>query len=110
MGRMAFIALLPLALAACGSDTDSEPTDTSTEDTTGKVGYDKDATNASNYEIAYQVCGAFPPEKIASDLGISSTDPVDIATAYAEGYTERFRQAGLDGCLDVLTGQPMEWP
>lgn len=62
----------------------------------------------SNYEIAYQVCGAFSLRKLASDLGISSTSPVAIAEAYAADYRPAFRQAPYAGCLAVLLGRPSE--
>lgn len=110
MGRGTLIVLLVLGLAACGGDNDSELVDTSTEDTTGKVGYDEDATDAMNYDIAYQTCEAFSPEDLADDLGTSSTDPLELATAYAEGSTERYRRANFEGCLDALQGSPKDWP
>jgi hypothetical protein len=60
--------------------------------------------HASNYEAAREVCSAFPKEQTARELGLSaSADEFEIAEAYAdEGYTDRFRQAGFEGCFDGL--------
>ena len=62
--------------------------------------------HADNYRTAYRVCGAFPPAKIASDLGVPSTDPADLAQAYSEGKRPAFRQAPFEGCLDALLERP----
>lgn len=112
MKRLGMIALLIVGLAACGDDSDEGPTGTveTTEDTTGQVGKDKDATDASNYDVAYGICSTASTEKLVNDLGAASSDPADIADAYAEGYTDAFKQAGYEGCLDGLTGQPRDWP
>jgi hypothetical protein len=62
---------------------------------------------AENYDLAKVACGAFPPAKVARDLGL----PVDgdtavelgrIAERYARGYTGSNRQAAFEGCLDGL--------
>jgi hypothetical protein len=60
--------------------------------------------DASNYEAAKEICSAFPKEQIAQELDLpASADEFDIAEAYADdGYTDRFRQAGFEGCLDGL--------
>jgi hypothetical protein len=60
-----------------------------------------------NYDEANAVCGAFPPRKVASDLGLdvdvhTSEGLVRIAEAYAADYGPSFRQAVLEGCLDGL--------
>ena len=60
-----------------------------------------------NYKIARAVCSGFPPEKVASDLGISvdvhtSEGLGEIAETYAAEYRPAFRQAAFEGCLDGL--------
>jgi hypothetical protein len=61
--------------------------------------------HASNYEAAMEICSAFPRSQIARELGLpASADEFDIAEAYADGYTDRFRQAGFEGCIDGLLG------
>jgi hypothetical protein len=60
-----------------------------------------------NYDEANAVCGAFPPRKVASDLGLdvdvhTSEGLVRIAEAYAADYGPSFRQAVFEGCLDGL--------
>lgn len=62
--------------------------------------------HASNYEAAKEICSAFPQEQIAQELGLpASADEFEIAEAYADdSYTDRFRQAGFQGCLDGLLG------
>lgn len=62
--------------------------------------------HAENYRTAHEVCGTFPPAKIASDLGVSSTNPADLARAYSEMKRPAFRQAPFEGCLDALLGRP----
>jgi hypothetical protein len=59
------------------------------------------------YTISKQVCGAFPPEKVASDLGISvdtstSEGIVSIAEAFSQQYTGPAQQDSFEGCLDGL--------
>jgi len=110
MKRLVMACVLVLfVFAGCGSDSDA-PDDPLTEDTTGHVGRDKNATDASNYDIAYSICGTASTDELVNDLGAASSDPADIADAYAEGYTEAFQQAAYEGCLDALTGQSKEWP
>jgi hypothetical protein len=58
--------------------------------------------NRENYEIAKFACGAFSRKKVARDLGITSTDPIDLAQKYSEGYRGPFRQAAFEGCLAGL--------
>jgi hypothetical protein len=62
--------------------------------------------HANNYEAAKEICSAFPKEQIAGELGLpTSADEFEIAEKYADdGYTDRFRQAGFEGCLDGLLG------
>ena len=60
--------------------------------------------------MAYDICSTTPPEELAAGFGAASPDPADLAVAYAAGYTERFRQAGHEGCLDGLTGAPRAYP
>ncbi len=57
--------------------------------------------HASNYEAAKEICSAFLKEQIARELGLpASADEFEIAEAYADdGYTDRFQQAGFEGCL-----------
>lgn len=57
--------------------------------------------HAENYEIAKAACGAFPPRELAKEYG-TSTDPFEIAEAYAAGYMEAFQQANFEGCLAGL--------
>jgi hypothetical protein len=58
---------------------------------------------AKRYEEDREICGLFPPSKVARDLGLSaSSDSVTIAEAYADGYQPQFHQAAFEGCLDGL--------
>jgi hypothetical protein len=66
---------------------------------------------AENYDVAKVACGAFPPRKVASDLGLTvDGDTADelgqIAERYARGYTGSNRQAAFEGCLDGLPNPP----
>jgi hypothetical protein len=76
----------------------AEPT-TATDEFSGE--------SASVYSDANALCSAFPPEKIARDLGIradtsTSEGIVSIAEAFAEGYRGDVHQAAFEGCLDAL--------
>lgn len=98
-----------LALGACGSDSNgggnsngggssakpSKPTKTGAAKFTGQ--------HRENYNIAKASCGAFPPAKVARDLGLpASADPVRIAETLAADYRPAFRQAVFEGCLRGL--------
>ena len=61
------------------------------------------------YEIANAVCGAFPPRKVARDLGVRVSKPLDgldldnIAFKYAEELAPtEHRQAAYEGCLHAM--------
>lgn len=128
------IAWVCLGLVACGGDNESEPAATTPEqpadvapvetappepeperepepETTEQTptGSDKfTGQDRENYEIAKEVCGAFPAEQSARDLGLTgnrgrtSEELVEIAETYAEGLRPSFRQAAFEGCLDGL--------
>lgn len=58
---------------------------------------------AKRYAEDREICGLFPPSKVARDLGLpANSDSVTIAEAYADGYQPQFRQAAFEGCLDGL--------
>lgn len=130
------LAALLLAVSGCGGDDPQEATPTQPaipdveapeeeaeeappaedrEDVPARPAQEEEPTGAAkftgqdreNYELANEVCGTFPPEKIASDLGISvdvntSEGLVQIAEKYAKDYRPNFRQAVFEGCLDAL--------
>jgi hypothetical protein len=89
-------------------ETEAQPTPTRTKPQARQLAPKFTGVHANNYEIAYYACGSFSPKKMARDFGISSTHPVDLADAYAEGYRPGFRQANYEGCLDVLLGRPSQ--
>ena len=95
-------ALAIVSLTGCGGGT---PTTSQQDDPSAKsrrfTGIDAD-----NYRTAYFICGKFTIQKIASDVGINSTDPATVADAYANDYDPERRQAPYDGCLDALVGDP----
>jgi hypothetical protein len=121
-------AVLVLAITGCGSSgandsattrstqpTTSTTTSTTTTETT--VGTTTKTTKAKHagftgqaagtYGDARDVCGAFPPRKVARDLGVhvngtSTSELRAIADAYASGYRASFRPAAYAGCLAGL--------
>lgn len=64
---------------------------------------------ADSFVLAYQVCSVFPPEDFVAqgfETG-GSTDPVDVAQAYAEEtFIASSQQAGFEGCLGAFEGRP----
>lgn len=83
-----------LALAGCGG------------------GYEKyEGAKGSAYEIENEACGAAPPEKVASDLGVredpnTSEGLERIAAKASERYEEGpVREGAYEGCLDALRNQ-----
>lgn len=55
---------------------------------------------AERYEEDRIVCGLVPHSQIAREFGIASTShPIEVAEAYAEGFYGRFEQAAFEGCL-----------
>lgn len=62
----------------------------------------------SNYTDAKATCGAFPPAKVASDLGLrgnrgqTADELGDIALKFSKTYSPAFRQAVFEGCLAGL--------
>jgi hypothetical protein len=124
---MRAVLILALAIAAavatagCGDDDGGNGTDESKAPATTEAaqepppapaepttGADKfSGESASVYSDANALCSAFPPEKIARDLGIqadtsTSEGIVSIAEAFAEGYRGDVHQAAFEGCLDAL--------
>lgn len=58
---------------------------------------------AERYEEDRTVCGLVPHSQIAREFGIaSSSHPLEVAEAYAEGFYGRFEQAAFEGCLDGI--------
>jgi len=58
---------------------------------------------AQRYEEDRIVCGLVPHSQIAREFGIASTShPLEVAEAYAEGFYGRFEQAAFEGCLDGI--------
>lgn len=58
---------------------------------------------AERYEEDRIVCGLAPHSQIAREFGIASTShPLEVAEAYAEGFYGRFEQAAFEGCLDGI--------
>lgn len=58
---------------------------------------------AERYEEDRIVCGLVPHAQIAREFGIASTShPLEVAEAYAEGFYGRFEQAAFEGCLDGI--------
>lgn len=55
--------------------------------------------DANNYEINCLSCKVFGPQKVAKDLHMRSTNPVDVAEKVSMGYRRGFRQAVFEGCL-----------
>lgn len=129
---MAAALLVTAALAGCGDDepdnakspppppaltaTEPEPEPPESVAEAQPEAAEEDGTAADkftgqdreNYDIAKEVCGAFPPDQVASDLGLSgnrgrtSEDLVTIAEAYAESYRGSSQQAAFAGCLEGL--------
>lgn len=60
---------------------------------------------AERYKEDRIVCGLVPHSQIAREFGIASTShPVEVAEAYAEGFYGKFEQAALEGCYDGIQG------
>lgn len=58
---------------------------------------------AQRYEEDRIVCGLVPHSQIAREFGIASTShPLEVAEAYAEGFYGRFEQAAFEGCFDGI--------
>lgn len=55
------------------------------------------------YEEDRIVCGLVPYTQIAKEFGIAaSSEPLEVAEAYAEGFYGRFEQAAFEGCFDGI--------
>jgi hypothetical protein len=65
---------------------------------------------ADSFTLSYQVCSVFEPEEFVDqgfDTPGGSTDPVDVARAYAdETYVPESEEAGFEGCLAAFDGRP----
>jgi hypothetical protein len=103
--RFSFAALAIALLAGCGSGT-TESAEQPDDDPPSAMPREFTGIHAENYRTAYFICGEFPIRKVASDLGIDSTDPVTVAKAYADEYKPEYRQAPFEGCLDAFIGDP----
>jgi hypothetical protein len=85
-----------LAMTACGGDK----TMTSTSKPPASISLRK----APSYNTAAQTCAAVPPQTLARDLGLSTTDHATIARKYAERNTPlALRQGAYEGCLAGLS-------
>lgn len=125
MRRLLVLVLLAFAFAGCGTSGDSKTTEAKTttappvtepvaptETTKPKpkpTGRSKfTGQDRENYDTAKQVCGAFPPAKVAADLGLdrnrgrTAVELGDIAQAYAKEYRGSFQRAAFEGCLAGL--------
>jgi hypothetical protein len=88
-----------LALTGCGDD---EPASEPAGD--GGSGFDKSAERDA-FRDSKQNCGAFSVEQVAREYGGDPSNPLSVATAYAEeAYVGRFQGAARDGCLEGLQG------
>lgn len=55
---------------------------------------------AKRYEEDRIVCGLVPHSQIAREFGVASTSlPVEVAEAYADGFYGKFQHAAFKGCL-----------
>jgi hypothetical protein len=110
------LLVIASALAACGDDSPSK-TSTSQSRTgpssarsdnvqTSHGRADGRSPSANKYPSVYveaaRVCAIGPPEKVAENLGVSSTKPRVLAQALAKGYLPRLRKAAFQGCLAAL--------
>lgn len=102
--RCGAVVSVLLVFAGCGGDDGSDDGNSPADD----IGPDDVA--AENYDLAYTVCGEFPIEETAAEYGAASQEPVDVATAFAEGYRPAYRQPVFEGCLDALLGNPKRRP
>jgi hypothetical protein len=83
---------------AAGSPKKTPPTTHESESTPKFTG-----AQAKRYQEDKELCGLFPPSKVARDLGLpAGSDPITIAEAYADGYQPQFHQAAFEGCLAGL--------
>jgi hypothetical protein len=105
---MVGVLILSVPLCACGEgrSTSARSTPAATQvETTNPPGHAKfQGQDRDNYDNAKVSCGAFPARQVARELGVRGTNPVTIATAFANGFREAFRQAAFEGCLAGLRG------
>ena len=57
------------------------------------------------YDEAKAVCGRQPPKRVATDLGMETDNPLQIAKRYARGYVPELQRSVFAGCLAGLRGQ-----
>lgn len=96
-----------LAFAGCG-DEDSDPAFTAPDPpaSANKQENDQqlDSLLQNTYDVARDVCASSGIKQVAKDLGVSASDPLAVADAFAEGSTEAHKDASRTGCLEGLTG------
>ena len=104
-------AIAALAIAGCGSTSESTPTATPTATTQPAAprpaphsnaprGSERARIDLRNFENARDVCRLFPARRIAREYGVPpGSDDVTIALAYARVYRPGFRQPVFEGCL-----------
>jgi hypothetical protein len=105
--RVIAVGLVLAFLVACsGGGSESRPTrpaPTSSAQTTA----DLSDLAATNYKAGYETCSASPPDKLAADLGVATTDPPTIAHAYStRNFPAPLQEPPFGGCIDALTDQP----
>jgi hypothetical protein len=122
-GVPTLLAVLALGLAGCGrrgnrraqqrgnAPESESPTRPDNEQHATSAGGGFTGQAAANYDIARTACGAFPPRKVAEDLGLqvdgdTAVELGQIAGRDARGYTGRNRQGHLQGCHDGLPDPP----
>ena len=87
------------AHAHAGGSAKKTPQATHESESTSKF----TGAQAKRYQEDKELCGLFPPSKVARDLGLpASSDSITIAEAYADGYQPQFHQAAFEGCLAGL--------
>jgi hypothetical protein len=109
LGIVVLLATMSAITLACEDSETGDPASEIETETGSETGTETDTDNRASddevYDIAFQSCNVFPPKKIARDLGISSTNPVDLADAFADGYQDWARQSAFEGCLAGIEAQ-----
>jgi hypothetical protein len=100
------LVVIASAVTGCGDDSPSksstDTTTTSPASTPSKAHQSRSSRYPGVYVEAARVCAIGPPEKVAENLGISTTKPRALARALAQGYLPKFRKTAFQGCLSAL--------